>query len=175
MTPDFDRRRFLKVSATAAGGLLVAVSLPGCAPDSDEGNGQPLEGMPESGPASMLSAYVEIDPEGVVTVTIPRPEIGQGVRTALAMLVAEELGVGWESVRVEQADLDPDRYGAQYAGGSNSVSREWEPMRRAGAAARVVLVTAAASDGMHRPGNVTVGTVRSSTSLPGGAFRTGIW
>lgn len=144
MSPDLDRRRFLKVGATAAGGLLLTVCLPGCGPKDDQEE-RTLEGMPESGPSTSLDAHVEIDPEGVVTVTVPRPEIGQGVRTALAMIVAEELGVEWASVRVQQADLDPERYGGQYAGGSNSVTREWEPLRHAGAAARALLMTAAAS------------------------------
>ncbi|MDX1624121.1 MAG: molybdopterin cofactor-binding domain-containing protein [Gemmatimonadota bacterium] len=144
MSPDLDRRRFLEVSATAAGGLLLSVSLPGCGLPDDPEEPEPLEGMPSSGPATGLNAYLEIDPEGVVTVTVPRPEIGQGVRTALAMVVAEELDVEWESVRVEQADLDPDVYGPQYAGGSDSVPDEWEPLRLAGAAARAVLVAAAA-------------------------------
>src|SRR5690242_21025728 len=71
--------------------------------------------------------------------------MGQGARTAIAMLVAEELEADWERVRVEQADLDEARYGPQYAGGSAVVRTSWTPLRQAGAAARMMLVQAAAS------------------------------
>jgi isoquinoline 1-oxidoreductase beta subunit len=88
----------------------------------------------------------------MVTLTAPRPEMGQGVRTSLPMLVAEELEVEWRSVRIEQADLG-EQYAAygdqemgQYVGGSGSVRRSWEPLRRAGAVARTLLVTAAARE-----------------------------
>jgi isoquinoline 1-oxidoreductase beta subunit len=90
------------------------------------------------------NAFLQIDPNGTVTITVPRPEMGQGVRTALPMLVAEELEADWERIRIEQADLD-ERYGPQYAGGSNSVRRSWQLLREAGAAARELLVQAAAA------------------------------
>ena len=87
--------------------------------------------------------FLEIAENGVVEVTVPRPEMGQGVRTALAVLVADELGASLDRVRLRQADFDP-AYGPQYVGGSNSVHGSWGPLRAAGAAAREMLVQAAA-------------------------------
>lgn len=89
------------------------------------------------------NAFVGIDATGRVTLVAKQPEIGQGVKTALPMILAEELEVDWRSVVVVQADLDP-AYGVQFAGGSSSVRDNYEPMRRLGATARMLLVTAAA-------------------------------
>lgn len=152
-----ERRSFVKVGIAATGGLLVGVGVPGCGPSPREdvaadptgSASDPTEGP---GPSFTPHAFVRIDTDGTVTLAAPRPEMGQGVRTALPMLVAEELEVDWRAVRVEQADLD-EAYAAyggqemgQYAGGSNSVRRSWEPLRRAGAVARTLLVTAAARE-----------------------------
>src|SRR6201987_5829908 len=95
------RRDVLKAGA-AAGGLLLTFSL---APKAGAQAGQPL------------NAYVLIAPTGLVTVTAKNPEIGQGVKTSLPMLIAEELDVDWENVRIEQADNDPKLYTRQFAGG----------------------------------------------------------
>jgi isoquinoline 1-oxidoreductase subunit beta len=96
-------------------------------------------------PPFIPNAFIRIDSGGLVTITVARPEIGQGVRTALPMLVAEELDADWSAVRVEQAlAVDSAAYGSQYAGGSQSVRVGWEPLRRAGATARAMLVLAAA-------------------------------
>jgi isoquinoline 1-oxidoreductase beta subunit len=91
-----------------------------------------------------LTAFIRIGADDFVTIVVPRPDMGQGSRTSLPMLVAEELDADWSLVRIEQADLDEERYGDQYAGGSTSVRAGWEPLRRAGAAARWMLVEAAA-------------------------------
>jgi isoquinoline 1-oxidoreductase beta subunit len=129
------RRDFLTVSATAVGGLLLGVWLPP--------SGEPAR----AGRAAEVfepNAFLRIEPSGVVTIVVPRPDMGTGVRTALAMLVADELDADWSTIRIEQADLDENRYGPQYAGGSAVVRTSWEPLRRAGAAARMLLVSAAA-------------------------------
>lgn len=129
--PLLSRREFCR--AALASGSLIVPALP--AAGASHGRDK----------AFQPNGFVRIDPDGQVTIIVARPEIGQGVHTALPMLVAEELDVDWSQVRVEPAlAVDHDVYGDQYAGGSQSVRRGWEPLRRAGAAARAMLVTAAA-------------------------------
>ena len=129
------RRDFVQVGATAAGGLAVAVLLPGRLRGA-------LAAAPSAGKS--LGAFVEIGPDGTVTIVAKNPEIGQGVKTSLPMIVAEELDVPWQRVLVRQAGLDA-RYGDQFAGGSTAVSENWDGLRKAGAVARHLLVAAAAS------------------------------
>ena len=126
------RREFFSVGLTALGGLAIGVRL------------APASGVPAA-KVFAPNAFLRVEPTGDVVVIVPRPEMGQGSRTAIAMLVAEELEAHWERVRVEQADLDEERYGPQYAGGSAVVRTSWTPLRQAGAAARMMLVSAAAS------------------------------
>ena len=126
------RRRFFAVSGTVAGGLIVAWSIPGCAATGSRRAFKP-------------SGFVQIDPDGQITITAKNPDMGQGVKTSLPMYVAEELDADWESVRVVQADLDRDRYGGQGSGGSDNTPSEWQRLHEAGAIARALLVTAAAS------------------------------
>ena len=129
---DFDRREFLTVAATAAGGLLLgtrAARAAGAGPGAVVG----------------LTAFVEIAPDGAITIASKNMEIGQGVKTALPMLVAEELDADWKRVRVVEAPFDEARFGSQGVGGSTSVWESWLPLRRAGAAARQMLVAAAAA------------------------------
>jgi isoquinoline 1-oxidoreductase beta subunit len=122
------RREFIQVTATAAGGLLVL------------GAPRAMHGLA----GGTLGPFVEIGPDGSVTIAAKNPEIGQGVKTALPLIVAEELDVAWDKVRVVQADLDR-RYGDQFAGGSTAVSENFNALRRAGATARHLLLAAAAA------------------------------
>jgi len=129
------RRQFLRVTAVAGGGILLGTSarrVRGVAPLSAQG-------------AAELNAYIRIMPDGAVTIMAKNPEIGQGVKTMLPMIIADELDVDWKDVRTEQASLDTTKFTAQSAGGSNATPNNWLPMRRVGAAGRAVLVTAAAS------------------------------
>jgi isoquinoline 1-oxidoreductase subunit beta len=132
-----DRRCFLRVSALAGGGLLVASYLE---PVADV-----LAQAPTSPPPVFVpTAFVRISPEGVVTIMAKNPEVGQGVKTMLPMLIAEELDVDWKDVTIEQANLNQSQYGPQVAGGSMATPVNWDPLRQVGASVRHMLVTAAA-------------------------------
>ena len=96
------RRAFLRASAAVGGGLLLDFSLPGML--------HARAGSPQA--ASTLNAFVQISNDGAVTIVSKNPEIGQGIKTMLPMLIAEELDVDWASVRIEQALSDPARFGA---------------------------------------------------------------
>ncbi len=143
MTPaGVPRREFLRVSAAAGGGLVVAWY----APWSDGTVGP--AGVSAAGAATSTleaSAFVTVHRDGTVTIMAKNPEIGQGVKTSLPMIVAEELGVAWEQVHVEQAPYDTNRFGPQYAGGSTGVPTNWDRLRIAGATARELLIAAAAA------------------------------
>lgn len=139
------RRDLVTVGLAAGGALLVGCrtlrpEAPPEVPGTPAAEAVTGEGVAERA----LGAYVRISTAGVVTLIAKNPEVGQGVKTSLPMLVAEELEVPWESVTVEQAPLDPV-YGRQVAGGSMSTTLHYEELRRVGAAARTVLVQAAAT------------------------------
>lgn len=135
------RRAFLSASLAVGGGLLLTLNLP---------NTAWAEGAAQSGVA--LNPYIRIAPDGSVTIVAKNPEIGQGMKTTLPMLIAEELDVDWNTVHVEQAAVDPI-YGPQFAGGSFATPLNWEPMRRMGAAGRQMLIAAAAQKWHVPPGD----------------------
>jgi isoquinoline 1-oxidoreductase subunit beta len=132
-----NRRHFLQLTALAGGGLALGLYEQ---PFARAFSGaQPQSGRPVFSPR----VFVEIHPDGTITIRCKNPELGQGVRTMLPMLIAEELDAEWSQVRVEQAKLDESTFGPQFAGGSMSTPLNWEPLRRVGAAARQLIVTAA--------------------------------
>lgn len=138
-----NRRDFLKLASVTGGGLVLALYLDACDRLPPE-----LPLLSAKNPASEPGAvtpniYVKVDKEGILTVTAFRSEMGQGIRTALAMLVAEELDIAWENVRVEQTPADA-RFGNQHTGGSVSVTKYYTALRNAGASARQMLIQAAA-------------------------------
>ena len=102
-----------------------------------------------------LNAYVRVAPNGVVTIMAKNPEVGQGVKTMLPMLIAEELDVEWSNVRVEQAGNDPKTFGRQFAGGSMATPIHWDELRRVGAVARAMMIQAAALAWNCGPGDCT--------------------
>ena len=166
------RRTFFRLTAAAGGGLAIGIWLPGCgapapiptlaptpAPEASPTIPAPPNATPAPtrlpaptrtptpapAPGSTVepNIYVTLDTAGKVTITAFRSEMGQGVRTAIAMILAEELDAEWGNVFVQQADADR-RYGDQVTGGSVSVSRHYGVLRQAGAAARQLLVATAA-------------------------------
>jgi isoquinoline 1-oxidoreductase beta subunit len=129
---EINRRSFLRVSSVVGGGLLAGWYL------EPRASAQ-MPSMPPVDP----TAFVKVSPDGKVTVIAKNPEIGQGVKTMLPMLIAEELDVDWKDVEVQQGDLDA-RYGIQFAGGSMATPMNWTPMRQVGAAIRQMFIQAAA-------------------------------
>ena len=161
---NLSRRSFLHVTALSGGGMLIgAVIDPAAlAQQQPQQKASPLE----------PNAFIRIAPDGTVTLISRNPEIGQGIKTMLPMLIAEELEVDWKSVKIEQADLDA-KYGGQTTGGSRAASNNWIPMRQMGAAARQMLISAAAKNGtspnrsaMPRTGECIIAprTSRSATA-----------
>ena len=135
-----DRRQFLRVSAIAGGGVLLATYI-----EPFANAGAALGAATKPVADFIPNAFIRITPDGVITIIAKNPEIGQGVKTMLPMLIAEELDAEWSKVRVEQGKLDTVNYlPRQFAGGSTATPQNWLPMRRVGAAARAMLVTAAA-------------------------------
>ncbi|RQP21508.1 xanthine dehydrogenase family protein molybdopterin-binding subunit [Piscinibacter terrae] len=134
------RREFLRRSAAAGSGLLLGIHLSSAVDAAEQvGHVQSLAATTGFKP----NAFIHIAPSGRVTLTSKQPEIGQGIKTSLPMVIAEELSVNWQDVAIVQGDLDPI-YGNQSAGGSTSTPNNYTDFQRLGATARTLLVQAAA-------------------------------
>jgi isoquinoline 1-oxidoreductase beta subunit len=127
------RRQFLIVSALAGGGLLLQATIPAVGRAAEAGSA-----------AAQITLYARIASSGAVTILAPNPEMGQGTKTALPMIFAEELCVDWTDVQIEMADYMGGKLGSQSSGGSFSTPSNWMPLRKAGAAGRDMLIGAAA-------------------------------
>lgn len=141
------RRDFLRTGTVAGGGLLLASTLGGQVLSAQA----PAGGAPGAAPAPGAATetlsplvFVKIEPDGAIRIYSARPDIGQGIKTSSAMTLAEELDADWSRVTVEQSPVDAAVYGAQTVGGSRSTPASWDALRRCGAAARAMLVSAAA-------------------------------
>jgi isoquinoline 1-oxidoreductase subunit beta len=128
-----DRRSFLRVSALAGGGVLIASYFDGVF----------VEAAVDAA-AFMPNAYIRIPADGPITIMSKCPEIGQGIKTSLPMVIAEELCADWTQVQVEQAATDATKFGRQTSFGSSNTPTNWDEHRRVGAAARQMLIAAAA-------------------------------
>ncbi|MBC6490374.1 molybdopterin cofactor-binding domain-containing protein [Flavihumibacter stibioxidans] len=133
-----NRRKFLKVSSMAGGGLLLSFSwLAGWAQEQAENLPLPKEWFE-------LNSYIKIGADGSITLMSPNPEFGSNVKTSMPMILAEELDINWKDVTVEQADFYPERFERQFTGGSQAIRQGWKHLRTAGATARRLLINAAA-------------------------------
>ena len=135
MPMQLNRRRFLQISALLTGGFALNLYE---SPLASAQSGRPAP------PVLSPRAFIHIAADGTITLMAKSPEIGQGVKTMLPMLLAEELDADWSTVHIEQAELDEARYGGQSAGGSTSTPNNWDPLRRVGAACRQMLISVAA-------------------------------
>ncbi len=134
------RRSFLKLAALAGGGFALALYMRGADALAAEPPPSPAAADGDFSP----SLFIRITPAGVITLLASNPEGGQGVKTSLPMIIAEELDVAWEQVTIVQADLDAG-LGRQAAAGSRATPTHYDPFRRLGATARTLLVAAAAA------------------------------
>src|SRR3984957_1064525 len=134
---DTTRRDFLKTGAMAGASLGIGVHLPAGVRQQAAASSKDAGGHFEP------NAFIEIQSNGDIYLTVARSEMGQGVRTSMAMILAEELDADWARVKIKQADFDA-KYGDMTTGGSASVRSSWDPLRKAGATARDMLLSAAA-------------------------------
>ncbi|WP_114751030.1 xanthine dehydrogenase family protein molybdopterin-binding subunit [Pleomorphovibrio marinus] len=136
-----NRRDFLKIAATAGGGLLLGFHFTRCDSPSKMKVVTDEELMAQ---AVNYNSYLSISPDGHIVIFSPNPELGQNIKTSFPMIVAEELDADWSKVRVMQAFLDGEKYDRQVTGGSGAMPHSWERLRKAGATARMMLMEAAA-------------------------------
>ena len=137
------RRKMLKTGIVLGGGLILGIFLPG------KDIAMAMATATDKNKAFVPNAFIRIGTDEVVTILVNKSEMGQGVYTSLPMLIAEELEADWTKIQVEPAPVDPAYNHTMFGpimvtGGSTSIRSEWERLRKAGAAARMMLVTAAA-------------------------------
>jgi isoquinoline 1-oxidoreductase subunit beta len=150
-----DRRSFIKITALAGGGMVVAFNVEDLLAQGRAG-----------GPPMQANAFIKFTPDGKVTIVGKNPEVGQGVKTMLPMIIADELDVDWNSVVIEQADADQAKYGSQLAAGSFTTPQNWMPMRQVGAAVRQTFIAAAAARWNVPAGELTT---QPNAGVAGGA------
>ena len=134
-----NRRDFLKIAALTSGGLVLGFNW------TKTQAATTLSGTDVAAlSGAEFNSYLSINPQGVITILSPNPEVGQGIKTAFPIVVAEELDADWTKIVVEQAPLDTKKFERQVAGGSGSIPHSWKRLRTAGATARQMLMEAAA-------------------------------
>ena len=170
ITTSQSRRSFLKSSLLASGGLMISFS--GLAKIMSDKNINPLNATALAEEWNEITGYIKITSDNIIKILNPNPEFGQNVMTSLPMIVAEELDADWQKVVVEMAPHDNVKLGPQFIGGSNSVRMYWKPLREAGAAARHMLMQAAAETWKVPVEELTtnVGTIVHSKSMKVGTY-----
>ena len=139
MATVISRRKFMVRSTVAGAGLLVGLRFSGPMLLSQES-----EKAKKKAPVNPFDAYIHVKPDGKISLIVAKSEMGQGIKTGLAMILAEEAAVDFNSVSVEQAETRPDIYAHMGTGGSGSTMENYMPLRRAGATVRELMITAAA-------------------------------
>jgi len=152
-----DRRSFIAITAVAGGGVMIGLTAPKML----------SQGRGGGGPAAVrtVSDYVTVNPDNTFTIVAQNPETGQGIRHTLPMIIADEMDVDWNQVKIVQADLNP-KYPSQIEGGSTAIPTHYNPMRQVGAAARLLMVNAAAAQWNVPAAQLTTGsgTVKHAAS-----------
>src|SRR6188508_2154714 len=133
--PKTTRRNFMKIAATAGGGLLLGFHWGSSEASTIQVVGAVVDDI-------NFNSYLSISPEGIVTIFSPNPELGQNIKTSFPMIVAEELDADWSKVKVLQAPLDAKKFDRQLTGGSGAIPHSWDRLRKAGATARQMLMEA---------------------------------
>jgi isoquinoline 1-oxidoreductase beta subunit len=157
--PKTTRRNFLKIAATAGGGLMIGFHWA----DAHSTTSSNVAVIGDDAFASgniEFNSYLSIGTDGTITILSPNPELGQNIKTSFPMIVAEELDADWQKVKVVQAALDSKRFERQVTGGSGAVPHSWERLRKAGATARALLVDAAS-----KRWNVPVASLTTEKSM----------
>ncbi len=135
------RRNFLKVAATAGGGLLLGFNWT----SSGAASSATITNASLAAANAEFNSYLSIAADGIITILSPNPELGQGIKTSFPMIVAEELDADWTKVNILQAPLNNLKFERQVTGGSGAIPHSWERLRKAGATARQMLMEAAAT------------------------------
>src|SRR5262245_29729992 len=153
-----NRRSFLQVSAAAGGGLIIGLYAPKVA-------GQGRAGGPGGGASLDPNVYITVNPNNTFTIVAKNPETGQGIKTALPQIIADEFDVDWAQVSIKQADLDP-KYGGQTEGGSRAIPSNYQNMRLVGAGGRLLMLNTAAAEWNVPASELTTGsgTVKHASS-----------
>jgi isoquinoline 1-oxidoreductase beta subunit len=153
------RRTFLQVSAVAGGGLVIGLYAPRIAAQGGRAGG------PGSAASLDPSVYITVNPNNTFTIVAKNPETGQGIKTALPQIIADEFDVDWSQVSIRQANLDP-KYGAQIEGGSRAIPSNYQNMRLVGAGGRLLMLNAAAAQWGVPVSELTTGsgTVKHASS-----------
>jgi isoquinoline 1-oxidoreductase subunit beta len=150
-TSQLDRRQFLQVTALAGGGVIIGMYAP------DAFAQQPGRGGPQIPWSLAPATYITVHPDNTFTILAKNPETGQGIRTALPQIIADEFDVDWTQVKIQQSDLDP-KYGPQIEGGSRAMPTNYDPMRQIGAGGRLMMVRAAAQQWNVPASELTTGS-----------------